>query len=263
VRNERIVLIGTGQVASVLLKVLHDSGHEIRQVLGRNKAKTEELARSAGAEPLVGDYARIHPYATLYIIAVSDDAIKEVVAQLPDLKGMVVHTSGSVSSRVIMARYANWGVFYPLQTFTQGRTLDFNKIPIVTIAASRLLEDKLKELAASIGSKAHVMSDEDRRHLHLAAVMVNNFTNHLLTLAGDYLKARGLDDKLLDSLAFETVSKAIAKGAPNSQTGPAKRGDSGTLSQHLEMLQEQPDESLALLYRIFSDSIRSYYTTGN
>jgi predicted short-subunit dehydrogenase-like oxidoreductase (DUF2520 family) len=261
-RTERITIIGTGNVAKMLGKALYDSGHEIKEVAGRSPEKVMALANELGAKAATEGISRINEFSTLYLIAVTDDAIEQVVHAMPDVQGLVVHTSGSVSSRVIMGKYPKWGVFYPLQTFTPGRNLDFNKIPFVISASTQSIEAQLKELAASVGSKAHLIGDEDRRHLHLAAVMVNNFGNHLLTLAGDYLKARHLDDKLLDALALETVNKAIATGAPHSQTGPAKRGDTGTIEQHVAMLRDQSQDQLADLYEKFSDCIQKYYHKG-
>jgi predicted short-subunit dehydrogenase-like oxidoreductase (DUF2520 family) len=259
VRTERITIIGTGNVARMLGNALYESGHEIKEVAGRNTEKVLSLATELGAKAAIEGISKINEFSTVYLIAVTDDSIEEVVRAMPEVHGLVVHTSGSVGSRIIMSKYFKWGVFYPLQTFTPGRNLDFNKIPFVVSGATRAIEAQLKELAASVGSKAHLLGDEDRRHLHLAAVMVNNFGNHLLTLAGDYLKARHLDDKLLDALALETVNKAIVKGAPHSQTGPAKRGDSGTIEQHVTMLRDQSQHQLADLYEKFSECIQNYY----
>jgi len=259
-RTERITIIGTGNVAKLLGKALYDSGHEIKEVVGRSPEKVKALAKELGAKAAVEGFSKINEFSTVYLIAVTDDSIEEVVNALPELQGLVVHTSGSVSSRVLMSRFPKWGIFYPLQTFTPGRNLDFNKIPFVVSASTRSIEAQLKELAASVGSKAHQMGDEDRLHLHMAAVMVNNFGNHLLTLAGDYLKARHLDDKLLDALALETVNKAISTGAAHSQTGPAKRGDSGIIEKHVAMLREQSQDQLADLYEKFSECIQKYYS---
>lgn len=261
-KTERITIIGTGNVAGMLGKALYESGHEIKEVAGRRPEKVLALSKELGAKAVTEGISKINQFSTVYLIAVTDDSIEEVVESMPDVQGLVVHTSGSVSSRVIMTKFTKWGVFYPLQTFTPGRNLDFNKIPFVVSAATRSIEAQLKELAASVGSKAHLLGDEDRRHLHLAAVMVNNFGNHLLTLAGDYLKARHLDSKLLDALALETVNKAIATGAPNSQTGPAKRGDVGTIEQHIQMLRGQSQHQLADLYEKFSECIQNYYRKG-
>lgn len=256
--SERISIIGTGNVAQALSLALRDAGHTIKEVVGRSEEKTNSLAHKLGTTAKVG-IASVSEFSSLYILAVSDDALESVIAQMPKVKGLVVHTSGTVSSRLLKNAFETWGVFYPLQTFTPGRILDFNKIPLIVFGSNDSVEARLKELSASIGSASHLMKDIDRRHIHLAAVMVNNFTNHLLALAGDYLKEKKLPHVLLDSLAQETIAKAIKIGAPNSQTGPAKRKDIGTVQSHLEMLEKEKNPHLLEIYQAFSASISEYY----
>jgi predicted short-subunit dehydrogenase-like oxidoreductase (DUF2520 family) len=258
---ERITLIGTGNVAQSLGAALRNSGHIINEVYGRNMDRAIRLASSLGAS-VRPDLKALYTGSTLYIIAVSDDAIEEVVSGMPEVKGLVVHTSGTASSRLIASRFNLWGIFYPLQTFSPGRKPDFNKIPLIVSGSNRDVEFRLTDIAASIGSKSYPMNETNRRNLHLSAVLVNNFTNHLLALSGDFLKEKGLSPHLLDALMSETISKAQAIGAANAQTGPAKRGDSGTIAHHTAMLEEYGNEYLTRLYELFSDSISAYYSKG-
>lgn len=258
---ERITLIGTGNVAQALGAALRNSGHIINEIYGRNIERAIRLASSLGAS-VRPDLNNLYTGSSLYIIAVSDDAIEEVVSNMPAVKGLVVHTSGTASSRLLSAKFEHWGIFYPLQTFSPGRKPDFNKIPLIVSGSDRDVEFRLTDVAASIGSKSQAMNETNRRNLHLSAVLVNNFTNHLLTLSGDFLKEKGLSPHLLDALMSETISKAQAIGAANAQTGPARRGDKGTIEHHSALLEEYGNEYLTRLYDLFSESIMAYYSKG-
>lgn len=258
-KTERIVIVGSGSVATTVGKALYDSGHEILEVVSRNKEHAHELGRIVQAKRVLCDFSKVTEYASLYIIAISDDAIADVAQQLPNVHGVVVHTSGTVSSQVLKDKFEHWGVFYPLQTFTPGRDLDFNKIPFLVTSDVPQTEDFLTEIAASIGSSVYILDDEARAHVHVAAVMINNFTNHLLVLAGDYIREHHLSSHLFHSLVTETVKKAIDLGAENSQTGPAKRGDTQTIEKHLELIRTSNNSTLLSLYQIFTQSIMEKY----
>ncbi|MCZ2394375.1 MAG: DUF2520 domain-containing protein [Chitinophagales bacterium] len=256
---KRIVLIGSGSVASTLAKVLYNSGHEILEVVSRNLANAENLAQQVHAKRVMDDFSRVTQYANLYIIAVSDDAIENVVQQLPNVNGLVVHTSGSVDSSVLKSKFKNWGVFYPLQTFTKGRELDFNKIPILIYSNKSQHLNFLQEMAASIGSISYTLDDHARSHVHIAAVIINNFGNHLLVLARKYVTEYQLPPHIFQALIQETTAKALDMGSENSQTGPAKRGDLKTIEKHLEMIRSSNNVTLFSLYEIFSKSIMDLY----
>ncbi len=258
-KSERIVILGSGSVATTVGLALYESGHEILEVVSRNKKHAEDLGRKVQAKRMLNDFKKVTEYASLYIIAVSDDAITDVIGQLPAVNGVVVHTSGTVSSDALKDKFEHWGVFYPLQTFTPGRILDFNKIPFLVTSDSIKTECFLTDLAASIGSAVYHLDDDARAHLHVAAVMINNFTNHLLVLAGDYIRQHHLPPHLFNSLVLETVKKSMDLGAENSQTGPAKRGDTQTIEKHLELIQSSDNATLLSLYEIFTKSIMEKY----
>lgn len=259
-KSERVVIIGSGSVATTVGLALYESGHEILEVVSRNIDHAKELGRKVQAKRVLCDFSKVTEYASLYIVAVSDDAIVSVVAQLPVVNGVVVHTSGTVDSTVLMNKFQHWGVFYPLQTFTPGRDLDFNKIPFLVTSDSKKTEEFLTELAASIGSIVYHLKDDARAHVHVAAVMINNFTNHLLVLAGEYIRQHQLPPQLFNSLVMETVSKAMDLGAEKSQTGPAKRGDTRTIEKHLELIQSSDNSTLLSLYDIFTKSIMEIHS---
>lgn len=260
-KTERIVIIGSGSVATTLGLALYESGHEILEVYSRQLAHAKALGEKVHAKRIISDLSKINIYASLYIIAVSDDAISEVVEGMPTLDGIVVHTSGTSNSTLLKTKFQNWGIFYPLQSFTAGRKLDYNKIPILITTDSKNISDFLTEIASSIGSSVFQLEDNSRIHVHIAAVMINNFTNHLLALASEYMKSHDLPSHLFHTLLLETVHKAIDLGAINSQTGPAKRRDMNTIHEHLELIQQQDIPAVLGLYKMFTKSIMEHHSS--
>lgn len=258
---ERIVIIGSGSVATTLGMALYESGHEILEVASRKLEHAKVLGEKIHAKRTLSDISKINLYASLYIIAVSDDAIAEVIAKMPKVTGIVVHTSGTSKSSLLKSRFKNWGIFYPLQSFTAGRKLDYNKIPILITSESKKISEYLTEVASSIGSSVFHLEDSSRIHIHIVAVMINNFTNHLLVLADEYMKDHELPSHLFHSLLLETVHKAIDLGAANSQTGPAKRGDMNTIHQHLQVIEEQDIPAMMGLYKMFTKSIMHHHSS--
>jgi predicted short-subunit dehydrogenase-like oxidoreductase (DUF2520 family) len=261
-KTESIVIIGSGSVASTLGKALYESGHEILEVASRHLEHAKVLGEKINAKRILNDISKINTFASLYIIAVSDDAISEVINKMPKVNGIVVHTSGTSKSSLLKAKHKNWGIFYPLQSFTAGRKLDYNKIPILITTENKKIADFLTEVASSIGSSVFHLEDSSRIHIHIVAVMINNFTNHLLVLASEYMKSHELPSHLFHSLLLETVHKAIDLGAANSQTGPAKRGDMNTINQHLEIIQEQDIPAVMGIYKMFTKSIMQHHSSN-
>ena len=196
----------------------------------------------------------------MFILAVPDDAIKKTAKRLSDkinTQSKIVHCSGTTSSTTLKSVCKNYGVFYPLQTFTKGRKINSRKIPFCITASNDRLGKSLFQLAQKLSNSVQYISDTERSQLHLSAVMVNNFANHLLSLSADFVEKNGLSFDMLGPLIEETVKKAIANHPSKSQTGPAKRGDQKTIEKHLRMLKKDP--KLASLYKQFSESIYDYY----
>lgn len=260
-KTESIVIIGSGSVATTLGIALHESGHEILEVVSRQLENAKVLGEKIQAKRVLNNFSKVNQYASLYIIAVSDDVIAEVVSKMPKVSGIVVHTSGTSKSSLLKNKFENWGIFYPLQTITAGRKLDYNKIPILITTESKKTSAYLTDVASSIGSSVFHLEDKSRIHIHIVAVMINNFTNHLLVLSDEYMKNHQLPPQLFNSLLLETVNKAIDLGAYNAQTGPAKRGDMNTIHQHLEIIQEQDIPAMLGLYKMFTKSIMQHYSS--
>ena len=239
----KIVLIGAGNVGWRLGCRLKKCGQEVVQVFSRNLLKARELGVKIDAA-FTDSLDEITPDGDLYILAVHDDSIGEIAKILAEgglSKKLMVHTSGATPVSVFPETLERCGVFYPLQTFSKARTPDFSEIPICIDA--KLEEDRkiLAGLAGKISRKVFQISDQQRAVLHVAAVFVNNFTNHLFHIGHSILEKEELPFELLLPLIRETVGK-LEDGSPaEMQTGPAVRGDLATIQRHLDYLEKYPE----------------------
>ncbi|HET7898243.1 MAG TPA: DUF2520 domain-containing protein, partial [Flavisolibacter sp.] len=218
-----IVIIGTGNTATILGRKLFAAGHRIVQVFGRDSHAASKLAYELGTES-TNYWNVISRSADLYIIAVSDIAVEEVVSELQLSDKIVVHTAASVPLHILEGKAKHYGVFYPLQSLKKEIS-QLPDIPIMIDASDKWTLDLLDVLAHTISSQVYAASDATRLKLHLAAVMVNNFTNHLYALVEKYCKEEGLDFYLLLPLIKETASRLDDMPASKTQTGPAVRND--------------------------------------
>lgn len=229
----RIVLVGTGNVAWHLFEGLRRTKDlAVIQVIGRSAKALAPFSKATST----GDFNRVLTDADLYIIAVSDDAIS-TVSQLLKLKDkLIVHTSGSVPKEAL-AQGVRRGVFYPLQSFSRDRSLNLREVPLCIEAELPADLALLRKVAGSLSEQVREVTPEERRQLHLAAVFANNFTNHCCHLAHEVLKQRNLPFRLLLPLIRETSEKLREMTPYDAQTGPARRNDRKTLSQHQALLQ--------------------------
>ena len=247
----RIVILGSGNVASVLGRLCKRNGHEILQVISRNAAHAKLLA-----DELNCDYAdyndTMNSDAGLYIVAVADAALYDLNSSINLGNKLILHTAGSVSKDVLKNISVNYGVLYPLQSLR--REMDYTPdIPFLidgnTEETKTLIEDFAKTLSASV-SKA---TDAERLKLHVAAVIVSNFSNHLYTLAEEFCNKEMIDFKLLLPLIKETAERVQTISPALVQTGPAARKDVFTLEKHLQLLANHPQ--LKYIYLKLTDSI--------
>lgn len=184
------------------------------------------------------------------IIAVSDDAITEVSKAIKNRNGLVVHTSGAVDISAIQNQRK--GVFYPLQSFSKNKSVDFKTIPFCLETSTIQDYNLLENLAKSIAEKTFNINSEQRKKLHVAAVFVNNFTNHLYKIANDICEKSNVPFEILYPLIEETAKKVQKISPENAQTGPAKRNDVQTIQNHLENLNLQQQR----IYELLSKSIQ-------
>lgn len=248
----KIVFLGSGNVATHLGLAFSTSGQQITQVWSRSKVSAERLAEQLHA-PAIDDLSSLDRNADLYLIAVKDDVIKDLVPFLKGLQGVVAHTSGATAVDALHGT-ENYGVFYPLQTFSKQKALDLSDTPMCLEANSTAAMQVLEAAAKLISTAQYTVNSEQRKVLHLAAVFACNFSNHLYHLGHSILQARGLDFEILKPLIMETARK-IEDAVPfEVQTGPAVRGDQETMVKHLRLLDERPD--LQEIYKTLSESIK-------
>jgi len=248
-----IVIIGSGNVASVLGRKFKAAGHTILQVYSRNAGAASELAYKLGSES-TSYKSTINKFAEVYIVAVSDDAIAAVTSDLFLPGKVVAHTAASVPKEVLKKVTAHYGVFYPLQSLRKDMT-DLPDIPVSIDGIDEKTKKTLEQLARSISAENVVEAGDDARlKLHVAAVVVSNFVNHLYSLAEDYCRKEGLDFKQLLPLIEETASRLKETSPKQAQTGPATRHDTETIQKHLELLKNHPQ--LKNIYVLLTESIQ-------
>lgn len=249
-----IVIIGSGNVAAVLGRKFKDAGHEILQVYSRNASAASTLAYEWDTES-TNYKSLINRNADIYIIAVNDDAIDDVTDNLFLPGKVVAHTAASVPKNVLKNVSAHYGVFYPLQILRKEKD-ELPEVPVFVDGSDEKAKKILEELARSIaGEQITLAGDEERLKLHVAAVVVSNFVNHLYVLAEDYCKKEGLNFRQLLPLMEETVVGKKTLAPSKAQTGPAIRHDSETIQKHLELLKDHPQ--LKNLYILLTESIQT------
>ena len=251
----KLVIIGSGNVATVLGRKFKAAGHQILQVAGRNTSMVRSLATEWNSD-WIKNLEKINQQADIYLIAVNDDAITDVAANL-NLSGKIVaHTAASVSKDILKNVTDHFGVFYPLQSLRKEMT-ELPVIPICYDGSSEKALKSLEALAVSI-SPSHVSmaGDETRSKLHLAAVFANNFSNHLYTLVEEYCKKERINFKELFPLIEETATRLKHISPQISQTGPAVRNDEETIMKQLAMLVDDPE--LKKIYECMTGSILSF-----
>lgn len=250
-----VSIIGSGNLAFHLSKaIINSSTYKLQGIFGRTEARVKRLADQVGCEfDMLDDPHQFN--SDIAILCVSDDAIQEVLNQNHfGGKTLVIHIAGSVSLSVFDAHgVKNGGVFYPLQTFSKNREVDFHGIPIFIEAQQNDALVELQALAFDIGGISRELNSEKRLQLHLAAVFASNFTNSLMAGAETILQDIGLEFRVLHPLLKEVVEKSARIGPVAAQTGPAKRSDLETLKKHEDALK---NEEMRQLYRLMSDLIR-------
>lgn len=246
----KVSIIGSGNVAQHLIQAFQlDNSIEIVQVFARTKKNLEHLLDS---DRITSDYSQLQ-VADIYIIAVSDDAIAEVSAALPFNNQLVVHTSGTVALTSIAITNRR-GVFYPLQTFSKDKAVNFKTIPICLEAENEKDLKTLSSIASSVSDAIYEINSDQRKALHVAAVFVNNFVNHLYQMGNEICEENQIPFNILKPLIQETANKIESLSPKEAQTGPAKRNDLKTIIAHEQFL---TDEKQATIYKLLTQSIQN------
>ncbi len=246
----RVIVIGSGNVARHLgLAFLQSPEIDLVQWYARDIQQLEDFAPQVA---ITDELSALLP-ADLYLIAISDDAISAVTAQLPFTGKFVAHTSGSVAISDA-ANVNRRGVFYPLQTFSKSKTVDFRNVPVCLEAESTADYQILEKVARSISDSVYMIDSSQRKALHVAAVFVSNFANHLYNIGNQICAANNIPFDILKPLIRETADKVMILSPADAQTGPARRRDATTIGKHLDFLSD-PDHKK--IYDLLTHSIQN------
>jgi len=242
-----IVLFGSGNVATHLFRAFTEvESYRIIQVFNHKPGGLEQFKNYCDTTTDVGDIKQ----ADIYLLAIKDDAISSVSEGLKFKNSMIIHTSGAVSLEVFKG-FKNCGVFYPLQTFSKERQLNFNDIPICLEATHEAGQNLLQHMAGSISTKIYKINSNQRSSLHIAAVFVNNFVNYLYSEGEKMCMNNELPFDILHPLILETAKKATKMSPVKAQTGPAKRNDKDVIKSHLSKLDAEQQK----IYNLLTQSI--------
>ena len=242
IEDTPIVFIGAGNLATNLAKALYRKGFRIVQVYSRTMESARTLAEKVEAE-YTTDLQAVSKDAKLYIVSLKDDALVDLLPQITEGKqaSLLVHTAGSI----------------PMQTFSKQREVKFQEVPFFVEAKRPEDVELLKAVAATLSEKVYEASSEQRKSLHLAAVFICNFTNHMYALAADLLEKYNLPFDVMLPLIDETARKVHELAPRDAQTGPAVRYDENVMSNHLAMLVDSP--ALQEIYKLMSKSIHEHH----
>ena len=250
------VFIGAGNLATHISQEFQQAGNKILQIYSRTESSAKELAEKVFAKyTTVPD--EITPEADIYFVALKDAAFDEILPQINFQNKLVVHCSGSLPISVLEKYTTNFGVFYPLQTFSKQRKVNFSDIPVFIEANSSKNENTLMQLACQISNSVTLQTSEKRKFLHIAAVFACNFVNHFYTISAEILKENGISFDVIKPLILETAKKVQEMEPEKAQTGPAVRFDENIISAHLNMLKN--NRNLTELYNSISKSIFEFH----
>jgi len=250
---QKISIIGAGCVANFFGRELYKLGFEILEIVSRSEERAAEIAEACHANLNINGFDNIDQGADLYILSVKDEAIMELRKKIVLQDQLIVHTSGSVPSEVLKKISGNYGILYPLQSFSRDYSVTFQDVPIFVSANLPEAEQLLVDFARKLAPDVMILDDEKRTILHMAAVFASNFPNYLLKISKEIMDDEGIDFRLLQPLVKHSMDKAFQTGPEKAQTGPAKRGDCSITDKHKSLLKK---EDWKKLYGLLSDMIR-------
>lgn len=248
-----VSIIGAGNVAMHLARAFVENTIQVKQVYNRTLEKAQEIGElnKIRYTDKISELER----SDMFVIATSDDAIREMSMHIPFDDCLVVHTSGSMDMHVLQGKFRK-GVLYPLQTFSKNRSLDYENIPFFVEAETPADEHLLTDLAQRVSNRVRILNSQERAQMHLAAVWVCNFVNHLYYIGKKTAEEVNIPFDYLKSLIDETAAKIIDLNPEAAQTGPARRGDVSVIAKHFEMIDNSKQKEL---YKLISESIINTY----
>lgn len=254
--DKKVAIVGAGNLATRVSLELQNKGVEIIQVYSRTVTSALTLARMLGCN-YVTKPEKITPDADIYLISVSDMIVIDLLSKVNFNNKLIAHTAGSIPISELGKFSSNYGVFYPLQTFSKFRDVNFSRIPFCIEANNKENEDVLVELASLVSKDVRLINSDQRKQLHLAAVFACNFTNHLYAVASELIGDKDIPFDILIPLISETASKVKSMAPRAAQTGPALRFDKNVIQEHQNMLNSKP--RLKKLYAQLSENINEFH----
>lgn len=273
----KIAIIGAGNVATHLAKALHqraqicqiiarttESASRLAELVNRNFVDSSSQIQSSSRACLaseichcdaITDFRNLRSDMDLYLIAVNDDSVVDVVESTEDFPGIWAHTSGSVSVDVFSGKKSNYGVFYPLQTFSRDVAVEISNVPFLIEGSSPTVAKQLFDLAKDISNMVRLADSGLRESIHVAAVFACNFANLMWVEADSLLRERGIDIRFMLPLLQATLDKLTVKSPVDAMTGPARRGDIDVINKHIALL---PDD-LKPVYALLTEKILNLY----
>lgn len=247
----KTVIIGSGNVAYHLAKAFTQNNIKVSQIFGRNEVELNKISEELNIPSSTKELAD----ADLYLISVSDSSVEQVSDLIKNENALVAHTSGSLPLEILKGNYRK-ASFYPLQTFSKTKNLDYSKIPFFIEAENQIDEKSLFELASIISENVETSDYERRKYIHLTAVFACNFVNHLFARAKEISDSQDLNFNYFIPLIDETVEKIHHLEPKSAQTGPAVRGDERVLKLHEDLI---TDEEHLKIYQLMNESIKKMY----
>ncbi len=254
---KNITLVGAGNAAWHIGHRLDELGYRVVKIISRKSQRADKLAIKLNSR-VENDFTVSNADSAFVIVAIDDTYLNKVVRKINSENTILLHTSGSIGLEVFPKHVHAYGVLYPFQTLTADVVVDFKEIPLCIEGSDEETLDKIARLARNMSSTVRRMDSQQRRVLHIAGVIGNNFTNHLMALAIDMLEKNKMDKNLLTPLLDETLMKLKKTSPYEAQTGPARRNNKEVIEKHIKLLEDEP--SLKKLYSIISDSIIAYYS---
>ncbi|MFZ4402396.1 MAG: Rossmann-like and DUF2520 domain-containing protein [Bacteroidales bacterium] len=254
---KKVVIIGSGSLATHLALTLHANGVLISQIYSRTSTNAEILADKVDCS-YTSNISNLFSGADIYIYAINDNSLLKLLKKFELPNAIHIHTSGSLSISIFDGFAKMYGVLYPLQTFTKKRPVDFTNIPILIEACNTEIEKEIFDFAKLMSPKVYSITSEQRSKIHLAAVFACNFTNYMYDIAFDIVSKAGIGFEILQPLILETADKIKTLTPKEAQTGPAVRYDQNIIKKHLSLLNRSNDKKE--IYNLLTKSINNRHT---
>ena len=252
----KIAVIGSGNVATFFSHKLYEAGHRITQVLSKNAEHASRLASQFKAEYETNP-DHLHAYSDIYLLAVNDDALPDYLDH-PILKNkIVIYSSGAIGLTELSGLSLQLACIWPVYSIQKENLPKHDHVPLVINHTKDVDANVIEQIASAISKSQYKLSDEQKKTVHLGAVIANNFTNHLYTLSNQLLEQQQIPFDLLLPIIQNTTEKLQHSSPEKNQSGPAIRHDKITIGHHLEQLRH--DELLKKIYTSLTESIQKYY----